>query len=769
MKHKSKYAVKLLPIACLCLGLLSYEVTAETSENSTVLTASSVLGSQISEMFNNLYDDNTWVFTGGNSVQGGFEQSRGIRNYVGQFEEYIRWQKSGTEFGRQRFVVNTSRKGLTLERITTEFTAYVGQYQPKAVAFMVGEEEYQQGLEGLADFKSNLASLISQSLALKGGQGVSVIQLPFATSDPQRNELIEGYIEAVREVSEQFSSEQQSRLVLVDHYTATNHVQFKDEMLTIDQQLNAQGHYEIGKQLSQATIKSVDGYPGNNVSLNLQEVASPKAYLREIPTTQYTAGDLLIELPEMAITDWQSTLKINGMTITDRFTGSRHVIEHLPGEATYELCIQSSDGKSQLIVISGKTVEGNQGSQKMPELTTEQEPIQQLLAENEPITWLFMGDSITHAAAWTNGYDGVSQLVEKALHRDYQRPQDVVINTAVSGATVSSTLAQIEQRLMKYDPDIVSIMLGTNDVANAGLTASAYKSQLQTLVDKVKEKGAQVILRSPTPSTHGNKATRIPEFVQGMKEVAQANPGSLFIDQYTELNEAFVTYPYLWEPQFQLITDGLPLHPGPNGQIILAKQFIKGIGLEENQSKLESLFYELPITSQEVSEAAAVTLTKKSVMVSKGALEAQVGEALGEVTLTAKTSEGDLAYSLAGTGEEINLPLLDETAHYQVFLKAYSKGQPVYYEWPLMDVQPELTTFSLTVSALAVQKKGEPLATNPKGLTQGDAIIWSVEKPEIASVDDLGTIIGLAPGSTRITAATNKTNESVSFVLRVTK
>ncbi|MFR5557488.1 MAG: hypothetical protein ACLTKE_12215 [Coprococcus sp.] len=36
-------------------------------------------GSAISEMFQNQYDDNSWVFTGGEAVQGGFSQTRGMK------------------------------------------------------------------------------------------------------------------------------------------------------------------------------------------------------------------------------------------------------------------------------------------------------------------------------------------------------------------------------------------------------------------------------------------------------------------------------------------------------------------------------------------------------------------------------------------------------------------------------------------------------------------------------------------------------------------
>ena len=44
-------------------------------------------------MFNTAYGDNSWVFTGGSAVQGGYAQTQGIRNYIGQFEEYVRWTR----------------------------------------------------------------------------------------------------------------------------------------------------------------------------------------------------------------------------------------------------------------------------------------------------------------------------------------------------------------------------------------------------------------------------------------------------------------------------------------------------------------------------------------------------------------------------------------------------------------------------------------------------------------------------------------------------
>ena len=104
-------------------------------------------------MFNNKYNDNTWVFIGGEAVQGDFNQTKGIRNFVGQFEEYIRWTKSGNEMGRQRYVINTARSGLNLHEIVSDYEELVSNYSPKAVGYMLDKEDYALGDQHLNDYK----------------------------------------------------------------------------------------------------------------------------------------------------------------------------------------------------------------------------------------------------------------------------------------------------------------------------------------------------------------------------------------------------------------------------------------------------------------------------------------------------------------------------------------------------------------------------------------------------------------------------------------
>lgn len=206
-----------------------------------------------------------------------------------------------------------------------------------------------------------------------------------------------------------------------------------------------------------------------------------------------------------------------------------------------------------------------------------------------------MGDSITHGALWTRGYDGITQLFEKFLKDDLGRIDDVVINTAVSGATTQTTLNSIEERLEKYEPDVISIMLGANDVAAEGITAEVYQNNMRILLDKMKAKGAMIILRIPTPTKFQDRGEKLPAYIEKLKELAEEEPDIIFIDQYTIMKRTFDVYPYLWgEGYFYSDAPQMILHPGANGQLVMVKQFIRSCGLWTEDSYLTNLFYEMP-------------------------------------------------------------------------------------------------------------------------------------------------------------------------------
>lgn len=636
-------------------------------------------GSAVGEMFQIQYGDNSWVFTGGEAVQGGFAQTRGVRNYVGQFEEYVRWTKAGNENGRQRYTINTGKAGQTLKDVVDNYQTLVADYSPKAAAYLVGKEDYQAGEAGIASFQDSLRQFINLSLGLKeNGKGFAVIQKPFAVKDDAVNATIMLYCKAVDEVVKEYEdeSEKLDRIVVVDHFAQTNQDDFKNNKLKDGQTLNAAGHFEIGKQFSAATIKTTDSYPGNGVTLNLKEEEQPDVYLNVLPVVTAENAGLHVQIPETNETSWRYELSIGDKKITGSADGNTFTITGVESGKEYLFKCISSDGTTQLQTVTGKTEAGNVGIAYGQTLDEKQKALSEKLKEKDKMTWLFMGDSITHAALWTKGYDGIAQTFEKYLKDEMGRASDTVINTAVSGATTTSTLNNIEQRLEKYTPDVVSIMLGTNDAATGGLTADIYKKNLETIIEKIrnKNKDAVIILRTPTPMWNtGSREANIPQYIAKMKQVADEQ-NLIYIDQYTELQKAFNDYGWLKK---DTVLFGNNLHPGANGHLLMTRHFLKGCGLWKEDSAIANLFYEMPINEKTSEITPEVIKTPNRIGVSLEKLKEDSKSQIGAVHLKAVSKASGQTYETdAEAGEKlIVLKNLPENQKYEVEVSAWLKDR----------------------------------------------------------------------------------------------
>lgn len=636
-------------------------------------------GSAVGEMFQIQYGDNSWVFTGGEAVQGGFAQTRGVRNYVGQFEEYVRWTKAGNENGRQRYTINTGKAGQTLKDVVDNYQTLVADYSPKAAAYLVGKEDYQAGEAGIASFQDSLRQFINLSLGLKeNGKGFAVIQKPFTVKDDAVNATIMLYCKAVDEVVKEYEdeSEKLDRIVVVDHFAQTNQDDFKNNKLKDGQTLNAAGHFEIGKQFSAATIKTTDSYPGNGVTLNLKEEEQPDVYLNVLPVVTAENAGLHVQIPETNETSWRYELSIGDKKITGSADGNTFTITGAESGKEYLFKCISSDGTTQLQTVTGKTEAGNVGIAYGQTLDEKQKALSEKLKEKDKMTWLFMGDSITHAALWTKGYDGIAQTFEKYLKDEMGRASDTVINTAVSGATTTSTLNNIEQRLEKYTPDVVSIMLGTNDAATGGLTADIYKKNLETIIEKIrnKNKDAVIILRTPTPMWNtGSREANIPQYIAKMKQVADEQ-NLIYIDQYTELQKAFNDYGWLKK---DTVLFGNNLHPGANGHLLMTRHFLKGCGLWKEDSAIANLFYEMPINEKTSEITPEVIKTPNRIGVSLEKLKEDSKSQIGAVHLKAVSKASGQTYETdAEAGEKlIVLKNLPENQKYEVEVSAWLKDR----------------------------------------------------------------------------------------------
>ena len=686
-------------------------------------------GAAISTMFDASLRDNTWVFTGGEAVQGGFDQTRGVRNYIGQFEEYIRWTIGGSSpiNGRQRFTFNLGLKGRTLSDIADNYETLIAAYKTKAAAYMVGVEDYSQGESALSEFKADLKSFIDQSLALKNGSGFAVVQKPFAVKDDENNAVIDKYCEAVDEVVNGYetNSDKFARIVVVDHFTATNNADFKANRLNEDGTLNAKGHLEIGRQLALATCGVSGEFPRAGVALNLVEEEQPQQYLDVQPKIEATEDSLKVEIPAEAGKEWKYELKLEDVLVTGTSDKASFEITDLVQGSDYVLKIQSLDGTKQLVTTKGTVKNGDKAVKNVQELNKNQQKIADLVEGKEPVTWLFMGDSITHACQFTSGYDGVAQIFDEFVKEELGRTNDVVLNTAVSNANTDTTLQEIDQRLTNYDPDVISIMIGTNDcVQRVGINVEKFKSNMITIIEKMKEVNpdAVIILRSPAPVFDNERIPTVKSYINVLKELA-ATYDLIYVDQFTEWNGATTTY-HAWLKN-ALFPDGL--HPNANGHRIMTNMFLKAIGLWTEDSTMTNLFYDMGIKKETNKFEPEILVGAEKLGVNVAELKTGSGLSVGDVTVKATSRDNGQSYQVnAKSGEAFavvrNLP--GETT-YEVEVSAYlttaaKKVTFVKTEVTLnndTDFSEEVTlpkAGSINVSKNTVTK-GQPLAAGTGG------------------------------------------------------
>ena len=640
-------------------------------------------------MLDDSFTDNNWVFVGGEAVSGGYDQVEGVRNYIGQYEEYMRFRRAGAvkSGSRQRYVINSGKEGRTLSDIVTQYDLLVTRFEPRVVAYLVGKEDYAAGEAGIDTFKGNLKRFIDQTLALKEANNdiaFAVIQKPFAAKDDTTNTVIAKYSEAIDAVKAQYEEEQAGKIVIVDHYSQTNTTDFKTKKLIENGVLNKDGHYVIGKQLAAEVFGDTASYMGSWVdgTANIRVAEEqPDTYLTSVmPTVTAQSTSLQVVIPEGNGTEWVYELDMEGTIISGEVSSNTFEISHLVEGKAYVLKLRSADGTKQLCTVAGSLTEGATAVKHTQELDANQQRLAQMMEDNDRMTWIFMGDSITHGARLTYGYRSVPQLFESYLRDELDRKDDTVINTAIWGHDTNDTLTNIYQRVEKYVPDVVSIMLGTNDVGT--MTADRYEQNMRAIVAKIKavNENAVIIFRTPIyawGSAH-NRPVTLPLYIDRLEKIVAEDPEIILIDQWSWGAEYQTTYPWLKIEGNQFLF-GDNLHPNPNGHLVMFRHFVKGVGLWTEDSRLTNLFYKMGITEEENNTVPALdTQTEGTISLSIDSLKTASGISdLGAVILKAVKQDGSQSFSTEVKDGVATIALerlpLDET--YTVEVSGYRKEE----------------------------------------------------------------------------------------------
>lgn len=199
-----------------------------------------------------------------------------------------------------------------------------------------------------------------------------------------------------------------------------------------------------------------------------------------------------------------------------------------------------------------------------------------LIASDQPLTWVLTGDSITHGLIHTRGARNYVEHLHELIRGDLGRVQDVVLNTAITGWRADLILDDFERRVADWRPDVVTLMIGTNDCTTQWLDpvieADAFESSIAEFVRRVREIGAISVLQTP-PSVdllHAPDRHRIGEFAQRIRDVA-ARDAVILVDQHARFTEFSAgTGPGNEGMPWGLLDDAF--HPNAAGHALLAKE-----------------------------------------------------------------------------------------------------------------------------------------------------------------------------------------------------
>lgn len=193
---------------------------------------------------------------------------------------------------------------------------------------------------------------------------------------------------------------------------------------------------------------------------------------------------------------------------------------------------------------------------------------------------VFLGDSITQAGAEPGGY---VSLYREAVAAEPNGPGQEVLGAGISGNRVPDLQERLERDVLSKSPSRVVIYIGINDVWHTvnggGTTEDKYRAGLLEIIGRIRAKGAQVVLC--TPSVIGEKTDgsnpldgMLDVYSQISRDVARQT-GSHLID----LRKAFLNHLKQANPNQQehgiLTSDGVHLNAA--GNKFVAQEMLKGV------------------------------------------------------------------------------------------------------------------------------------------------------------------------------------------------
>ncbi|MEI8244184.1 MAG: GDSL-type esterase/lipase family protein [Lentisphaerota bacterium] len=154
--------------------------------------------------------------------------------------------------------------------------------------------------------------------------------------------------------------------------------------------------------------------------------------------------------------------------------------------------------------------------------------LKKLIENSEYFVWLALGDSITEYNHCTEGYDNYLQHFDQLLRDAYSKRKYTIINSAVSGSSLSDDANFAIDKIRRFKPDFVTAMYGMNDSGRGKAGQEQFKSALNKLCMFCRNSQIPLLLLSQNPLDYAcgidciRRRELLPEYIDIVKQAGEA-------------------------------------------------------------------------------------------------------------------------------------------------------------------------------------------------------------------------------------------------------